>query len=216
MNLNNFIKIVSPYTMTSVDRISELFYSLEYIRNNNIDGDIVECGVWKGGNILGIIEYLKYHKIENINVWLYDTFQGMTQPEDIDIDFKSKKASDQMDKQIVLAYSSIDEVKQNVLVPGIDHNRIKFIVGDVSETLKIEGNIPDKISLLRLDTDWYQSTKDELYYLYPKLNDKGVLIVDDYGHWMGAKKAVDEYFNDKDIILEKIDYTGIKITKKIN
>jgi hypothetical protein len=214
MNLNDFIKIVSPFSMTSVDRISELFYSLEYIKNNNIDGDIVECGVWKGGNILGIIEYLKYHKIENINVWLYDTFQGMTQPEDIDIDFKLKKASDQMDKQIVLAYSSIDEVKQNILVPGIDHNRIKFIVGDVSETLKIEGNIPNKISLLRLDTDWYQSTKDELYYLYPKLNDKGVLIVDDYGHWMGAKKAVDEYFNNKDIILEKIDYTGIKITKK--
>jgi len=213
MNLNDFIKIVSPYTMTSVERISELFNSLEYIRENNIDGDIVECGVWKGGNILGIIEYLKYYKIDTKKVWLYDTFQGMTQPEEVDVDLKSNRAIDQMDVPIVLAYSSIEEVKSVVLVPEFDQTRIKFIIGDVSETLKIENNIPSQISLLRLDTDWYQSTRDELHYLYPKVHNDGILIVDDYGHWMGAKKAVDEYFKNKNINVEKIDYTGIKITK---
>ncbi len=93
---------------------------------------------------------------------------------------------------------------------------IKFVVGDVCETLDELSNTPENICILRLDTDWYKSTKKELDVLYPKLVDRGILIVDDYGHWAGSKKAVDEYFESSGIKykIEKIDYTGIKILKK--
>lgn len=213
MILNDFINIVKPFTMTSNERITDLYYSLEYIRENEIDGDIVECGVWKGGNILGIIEYLDYYSINNKKVWLYDTFSGMTNPGNEDYDFNNIHASSQMNNPLVLACSTIEEVKKNISNSKFDKSRIIYIEGDVSETLQKYENLPTKISLLRLDTDWYQSTKDELRILYPKLVKKGVLIVDDYGHWKGSKKAFDEYFVDKIIQIKKIDYTGIKIFK---
>lgn len=213
MNRNNFLNIVKPFTMTSEERINELFDSLEYIRMNDIKGDIVECGVWKGGNILGIMEYLNFHEMLDKQVWLYDTFQGMTPPEEVDIDHHNKKASDIL--QSVLCYSPIDEVRKNLSMSNFPEKNVKFIIGDVCDTLNEINNIPKSISLLRLDTDWYKSTKKEMDVLYPKLNGGGVLIVDDYGHWKGSKLAVDEYFQEHNLNLEikAIDYTGIKVIK---
>jgi O-methyltransferase len=213
MTKEDFLKIVKPYTMTSSERINELFNSLEYIRHNKIDGDFVECGVWKGGNILGIMEYLYHHNMTDRNVWLYDTFQGMTEPEEIDVDLREQKASDIL--QQVLCYSSINEVRKNLSFSNFPIKNVKFIIGDICETLNINSNIPTKISLLRLDTDWYKSTKKEMDVLYPILSNRGVLIVDDYGHWKGSKLAVDEYFKNIKItpLIEKIDYTGIKVIK---
>jgi hypothetical protein len=78
----------------------------------------------------------------------------------------------------------------------------------VEET--IPQHAPEQISVLRLDTDWYSSTKHELMHLFPRLSKNGVLIIDDYGHWAGARKAVDEYFADQTIqpLLNRIDQTG--------
>jgi hypothetical protein len=214
MNINDFISIVKPYTMTSIERITCLYDSLEYVRKNELSGDIVECGVWRGGNILGIIEYLNYYSINDKNVWLYDTFNGMTEPDDVDVDYRNNPAKNSMHIEIVKALSPIDEVKNNLSYSNFNKNNIKYIIGDVSDTLKSKDNLPKNISLLRLDTDWYKSTKVELEVLYPILSYNGILIVDDYGHWQGAKKAVDEYFIDSEIDLEKIDYTGIRLFKK--
>lgn len=213
MTKQQFFTTVSPFTMTSKERIFDLFDCMEEIRLNNIDGDIVECGVWKGGNILGIIEYLHFYKMQK-NVWLFDTFNGMTQPEDVDIDLYNRHARVQMSDTLVKALSPIEEVKQNLSLSSFPAEKLKFVIGDVSETLTNKENIPKKISLLRLDTDWYKSTKDELHYLYPKLINGGILIVDDYGHWQGSKKAVDEYFKENVEDFVKIDYTGIKLCKK--
>jgi hypothetical protein len=77
-----------------------------------------------------------------------------------------------------------------------------------------EKNLPEQISILRLDTDWYTSTKIELEVLYKKLVKGGILIIDDYGHWQGARKAVDEYFKNKNIWLHYVDYTCRYIIKK--
>ena len=216
MNIDKFIKIVKPFTMTSEERIISLFESLEYIRLNNIEGDFVECGVWKGGNILGMMEYLSYHNMIDRKVWIYDTFEGMTNPEDDDVDFNNTKANDIIDS--IRCYSPLEEVKINLSSSSLPNDRLVYVVGDICETLDYEKNIPNKISILRLDTDWYKSTKKEMEVLYPKLINNGVLIVDDYGHWKGSKKAVDDYITDQKLNLkiEKIDYTGIKIIKNDN
>ena len=110
---STFLKIVSPFTMTSVERIGALYDSLEYIRANNIQGDFVECGVWKGGNILGIMEYLAFHKMTDRKVFLYDTFEGMTPPEDIDKDLNGRKAESILED--VMCISPIDEVRETIL-----------------------------------------------------------------------------------------------------
>lgn len=211
MNRDIFYNIVSPFSMTSKERIHGLYDSLEFIRNNNIEGDIVECGVWKGGNILGIIEYLDYHKIYDKTVWLYDTFNGMTNPTDVDIDINGKKASEILHE--VMCLSPIDEVKKTLSLSKFSKEKIKIVEGDVCVTLKSLDNLPSNISILRLDTDFYESTKMELNVLYPKLTKNGILIVDDYGHWKGSKLAVDEYFQNQDITIKNLDYTGIKLTK---
>jgi hypothetical protein len=211
MILEEFIKTVRPYSMTSVERITELFNSLEYIRINKIPGDIVECGVWKGGNIKGIMDYLHYHDIQDKKVWLYDTFEGMTEPDENDVDLRSNKAKDILES--VMCYASLDSVKSLLQTSKFSQDQVNYVIGDILKTLTDVNNVPDKISLLRLDTDWYQSTKIELDVLYPNLSVNGVLIVDDYGHWQGSKKAVDEYFSNSDIEIHKIDYTGIKLIK---
>lgn len=211
MNKNLFLQTVKPITMTSKERIDCLYDSLEHIRINNIDGDFVECGVWKGGNILGIMEYLNYHKMYDRKVWVYDTFLGMTEPENIDIDLNGNSAKSMLEN--IMCISTIDEFKKNIENTKFPVDNLKIIIGDICETLKNKNNIPDKISLLRLDTDWYKSTKIELEMLYPNLKNDGILIVDDYGHWSGSKKAVNEYFENKKINISQIDYTGIKIIK---
>lgn len=219
MNLNDFLNIVKPFTMTSEDRIIDLFKSLEYIRINDVSGDLVECGVWKGGNILGMMEYLYHHNMLDRKIWLYDTFEGMTKPSEYDVDLNNTSADHVILKNnFYNCYSSIDEVRSNLKLSKFESEKLIFVVGDICQTLTDVKNIPNRISLLRLDTDWYESTKKEMEVLYPKLVDKGVLIVDDYGHWKGAKKAVDDYIFSENLNLhiEKIDYTGIKIIKNDN
>ena len=211
MNKDLFYKKVQPFSMTSKERIYELYESLEYVRLNKIEGDFVECGVWKGGNILGVMEYFNYHNITDKKIWLFDTFNGMTTPTEVDVDLDGNKASDILSH--VLCLSPLEEVKQTLSLSSFDDSKLRFVIGDVCETLNIESNIPSQISILRLDTDFYDSTKKELEVLYPKLIKNGILIVDDYGHWRGSQLAVDEYFENSGLEIKKIDYTGIKLTK---
>ena len=192
--------IDNKYTMTSPQRLINTLKSCHYVVKNNIPGDFVECGVWRGGNgILAkkVFEYLGSNK----KVWMFDTFQGMTAPTSVDVAAKTQLAAEsyflksQKETHNEWCFASLKDVQKNCSDAGLDINSFKFIKGDVCETLKTPKNIPAKISVLRLDTDWYESTKAELEILYPRLSDRGVLIIDDYGHWEGAKKAVDEYFS---------------------
>ncbi|NJL62444.1 MAG: hypothetical protein HC903_12175 [Methylacidiphilales bacterium] len=110
-------------------------------------------------------------------------------------------------------FSSFDEVRNNFESTLSKVNHIKMIKGKVEDTLTIPENIPEKIAILRLDTDFYESTKKELEILYPRLQKGGVLIIDDYGHWKGSRKAVDEYFANQNIWLHRIDYTARLLIK---
>ena len=198
---------VKNYTMTNPKRIFYLYNSVNHIVNNNIKGDIVECGVWKGGSIMVIALTLIKNKKKDKNIFLYDTFTGMTDPTKDDYLFsdKSKFAKELLKNDDYLkCISSISEVKKNVFKTNYPKKKFKFIIGDVKDTLKKK--IPKNISLLRLDTDWYESTKEELTVLFPRLSKGGVLIIDDYKTWGGCKKAVDEYFkNKKNIFFTLID-----------
>lgn len=213
MDRGVFRSIVTPYTMTTAPRINALFQSMEFIRNNGIKGDYVECGVWRGGNILGMMRYLEYHGNTEPNIWLYDTFSGMTPPENVDVDFMNNKAEDILEH--VLCMNSLEEVKQALTNSNYPSDKVKYVIGDICETLLLKENVPDKIALLRLDTDWYNSTKIELEVLWDKLEVGAPCIIDDYGHWQGCRKAVDEFFGNLPQAheFEHIDYTCVRTYK---
>ena len=223
-----FLKIweeTKQYTMISVERGYNIFKSVEYVVENNISGDFVECGVWKGGACMIMAKSLLKFGKQDRKIVLYDTFSGMTEPDENDcISWTGKNMKERWEKSKDnrgnhLWAAGVDEVRKNLLATGYPENMLEFNIGDVCKTL--DAKTPRSVSLLRLDTDWYESTKKELEILYPLLSKEGVLIIDDYGHFTGAKKAVDEYFSDKNrvkIFLSRIDYTGrvgIKLYQEI-
>lgn len=211
---NDIISKVQPYTMTSPERLYGLIEAVTYIHIHDIEGDVVECGVWKGGSMMTIALLLDKYKNYTKELYLYDTFEGMSEPTDNDIDVYGKKAKISLDvnknkeENIVWAYSSLEEVKNNIFTINYPKNKIHFVAGKVEHT--IPTTIPEKIALLRLDTDWYESTKHEMIHLFPRLVKGGVLIIDDFGHWAGAKKAVKEYLQENriKILLNRMDETG--------
>jgi len=219
-DIYNFCK---PFTMTSVERMYSLYKSVLYVLDKNIEGDFIECGVWRGGSSMLIAKILSLRNIKNRRLFLFDTFEGMSDPTTLDVDFYGKTAeqllvsTDKEDPSSIWCYSDFDEVKSNMNKTGLTlDEQIFMIKGMVEETIP-EKLSTQKIALLRLDTDFYESTKHELKHLYPLLNNNGVIIIDDYGHWQGCRKAVDEYFDEKkiNILLNRIDNTGrigVKIT----
>lgn len=209
------IKKVRPYTMTSPERLFALIEAVKYVVQNNIPGSFVECGVWKGGSMMAVAETLHQLKVTDRQLYLYDTFAGMPPPTEEDKTFSEETAASMLKKEagvkqesVVWAYSNLDEVKANIGLIQYPAANIHFVEGDVLKT--IPATDPGQIALLRLDTDWYESTRHEMIHLYPKLNRTGVLIIDDYGYWKGSRKAVDEYIaaNHVSILLNRIDDTG--------
>ena len=200
------ISAVAPYTMTSTERIHALINAVRYLVSNRIPGDFVECGVWKGGSIMAMaLTLLEMQRVDRA-LYLFDTFAGMTHPGIEDVDYLGRDASQILDAVKCLALQ--EEVEAAVSTTGYDRSQIHFVKGPVEET--IPSQAPPSIALLRLDTDWYQSTWHELSHLFPRLVRGGVIIIDDYGHWQGARRAVDEYLEDQGVslFLHRIDYTG--------
>ena len=200
--------------MTSVERMYALYKAVLYIVDAGIPGDFVECGVWRGGSIMLMAETLLSRGISDRQFYLYDTFEGMVPPTEADRNFENQKAdallaaTPNREEDLIWCLAPLDEVKNNLSKIGYPSENYLFIQGPVEDTLPVV--VPDSIALLRLDTDWYESTRHELEHLYPRLVSNGVLIIDDYGHWMGCRQAVDEYFATpgRPILLHRIDYTG--------
>jgi len=211
---NQVIEKVRPYTMSGKERIAALVDAIEYIEKNKIEGDFVECGVWKGGSVLAMIECLKKNHSYDRTLYLYDTFEGMSSPTSDDKDYRGQDALELLKNNVkttenaMWAYAPLDLVKSVVYDKGYPNEKIKLIKGRVEET--IPDAMPGRIALLRLDTDFYESTKHEMQYLFPLLVSGGILIIDDYGCWLGSKKAVDEYIETSNvkIFLSTIDWTG--------
>jgi hypothetical protein len=211
-------KVVS-YTMTSVERGFALWTAVNAIIDSGVPGAFVECGVWKGGSSMLIALTLLQRGIKNREIFLFDTFEGMTEPGEQDIDIHGNHASDLMAgkagaelAELVKASAGMEGVRSAIASTGYDMRLVRLIKGDVKNTLPRVQTL--RICLLRLDTDFYDSTLAELRYLYPRLAKGGALIVDDYGHWRGARQAVADYFAEPTTgfsqpILWAVDYTGV-------
>lgn len=182
-----------------------IIQSIKHIKNQSIEGDIVECGIYNGFTLSLIGILLEHYKL-NKRIWGYDTFEeGFIKDTltDKDIDIKNNPVTLENDNT---RHYSLDEVIMNIK-KNSDFNEKKYnlIKGNILNTLDDKQNIPRSISFLRMDTDIYATTKKQLEILYPRLNKGGVLHIDDYGICPGVKFAVDEYFNGKKIWLHRPD-----------
>ncbi len=210
---------VNGLTLTGTLRLESLLQSVEHCIARDIPGSFVECGVWKGGSVLAMILQLQELGVTDRHIYLYDTFDGMTEPTEEDTSVYEAPALDTWQKASERGDTAwgrffdeevfcLDGVRAVLEATGYPQEFIHIVQGKVEET--IPETIPDDVALLRLDTDWYASTRHELIHLYPRVPTGGVLIIDDYGHWDGARKAVDEYFLETGcpLLLHRIDYSG--------
>jgi len=206
---------VRPFTMTSSERIWSLLRAVDYVIDQPVYGDFVECGVWRGGSVMAMALRLQERDCAVRRLWLYDTYEGMTAPTDADVEATTGVTARQLldstdvaDGNNVWCVAGVDDVRANITNTGYPMERVEFIEGDVAETLR--RHVPERIALLRLDTDWYESTKVGLEVLYPRVTTGGVVILDDYGHWQGARKAVDDYFEQQGFrpLMHPIDFSG--------
>jgi hypothetical protein len=207
-----------PYTMTGPARLLAVVDAVRHIIAHELPGAFAECGVWRGGSVLAMILTLKELGVSGRDIYLFDTFEGMTTPTERDTSrtgdsalatWRDAARADRRAWDVVFGSHVFNEesVRGTLAATGYPPERLHFVRGAVEDT--IPTGAPGELALLRLDTDWYESTHHELVHLYPRLCSSGVLIIDDYGHWQGARQAVEEYFADRPRpFLGRIDYTG--------
>ena len=206
----------SNFINASIPNQWAIIQSLQHIKKNKVQGDIVETGVFHGGGLILINEILKYIKLKK-KIWGYDTFLGVPNQNfkyDKFVGKKKKIKIEDLQIENKNIYPNIHKVEKNLKNNGFKKVP-KLIIGDTRKSLKIKKNIPKKISFLRLDTDFYESTLQELKTFFPLLSKNGIIMIDDYGHHLGCKKAVDEYFKNKNIWMHRIDYTARLIIKNL-
>ncbi len=207
------------FTMTSVERMHALYEAVRHVVGAGVPGDFVECGVWRGGSCMLIARTLLALEEGGRRIHIFDTFAGMTRPGEVDR--RSRDGAEMISRwehferagHNEWTYAPLDEVRANMATTGYPEQDLVFVKGEVETTLPEAA--PEVIALLRLDTDWYQSTYHELVHLYPRLSPGGVLILDDYGSFEGARKAVDEYLGEQGLtpFLHRIDSTGRLVIK---
>jgi O-methyltransferase len=213
------IERIAGFTMTSIDRQIALVQAVRHIVRSGIPGCFVECGVWRGGSAMAVAMTLAQEGDTTRDLFLFDTFEGMSPPTAEDQTLDGVRASSLLahaeKNSGVWCYADLNDVRANMASMDYPPGKIHYVKGAVEVTLPGNGpNVP--IALLRLDTDWYESTRHEMVHLFPRLHKGGVLIVDDYGHWQGARKAVDEYLarQERRYFLHRIDYTGRLLIKQ--
>ncbi len=204
---------IADYTMTTFERQITLIEAVRYLVRRGIPGSFVECGVWRGGSSMATALTLAQEGDTSRDLYLFDTFEGMTPPTDSDKSLDGVSAKTYLDQDEkgtgFWCHADLEDVKTNMMSTNYPLDRLHFVKGPVEETIPSQGPA-GPIALLRLDTDWYESTKHEMSHLFPLLHDGGILIIDDYGHWQGARKAIDEYLVglDRVYFLQRIDYTA--------
>lgn len=202
---------VRPYTMCGYARLRGLYQAIRYVVKCNVRGDVVECGTARGGSaaLMGLV--LKELGADR-TLWVFDTFEGLPPPTDADPDY-----------EVATLYAGscrgeLTEV-QNLFKYCDILSQSKFIKGLFQQTV-LTSEI-ENIAVLHIDGDWYESVKVCLDHLYDRVNPRGVIQIDDYGQWSGARKAVNEFLDQRGITvrLRYLDYTGrqfIKPSERVN
>jgi len=190
---------VRSYTGVEIARCYSLYEAARHVVANSVPGAFVECGVYRGGS--SMVAALAFKQLDDLRqLYLYDTFTGFSEPTERDVSIEGKSARAQWragrrEDRNEWGYAPLESVKRNMRLTGYPEDRIIYVPGKVEDT--IPDVVPEAISILRLDTDFYESTYHELIHLYPLLQPGGVLYLDDYGSWMGARQAVDQYFSER-------------------
>jgi O-methyltransferase len=208
--------------MTTPEALLALADSVRHLVSCEVPGAVVECGVWRGGSMLAVARTLQEVGQTNRELYLFDTFEGMTSPSAEDVHWSGPSAASLLanepnsDTSTLWARATLDQVRTVMESSSYPSSRVHLIKGRVEDT--VPDRAPGEIALLRLDTDWYASTKHELVHLYPRLAPNGILIVDDYGCWRGARQATDEYFSEHvpAPLLVRIDESGVRLAVKPN
>lgn len=214
--------LVRDYTMCSVERLYDLYKSVQYVNAASIPGAIVEVGVWKGG-ALALAALTSTDESRPREILGFDTFAGHSEPDLDEKDLWGKSQNERWKAETVhgkhgWAAVGRDEVASNLARLGVEPSNVQLIEGDVVETAAHwagGGGLSQGIAILRIDVDWYPATRASLEHLYPSLGVGGVLILDDYGHHSGAARAIDEYFRDKPMRFSHVDYSCIVAVKMV-
>ncbi|MEY2467880.1 MAG: O-methyltransferase [Actinomycetota bacterium] len=190
------IKAIENHTLTPHGRVIALVDAVRHIAQRKVPGAVVECGVWRGGSMMAAAMTLIEQGDTSRDLYLFDTFTHMPPAGPEDIKASGRKVSDieqSGEASPIFDYIPIDEVRAGMLSTGYPAERIHLVQGMVEDT--IPSQAPDAVALCRLDTDYYESTKHEMDHLYPRISTGGALLIDDYGEFLGARKAVDQFFD---------------------
>lgn len=194
------MKLVREYSLLPWEASFMNYQAAKWVATQGIPGDVVECGVFKGGSIVMFAKVFERldKDFKNRKFWLFDTFEGMAPPTERDASDagpadKEYRMSLKKDGTSGWCRQPLEEVEAYIR-RNTENLNVVYVKGKVEETLAKDVNRPERIAILRLDTDFYESTKAEMEFLYPRLVPNGVLIVDDYSFWKGCKEAVDEFF----------------------
>jgi O-methyltransferase len=192
------LRAARPYSMTRVEKQYALYLATRYVVRHKIPGAIVECGVWRGGSMHVVARTLLAVDAADRDLYLFDTFEGMTEPTEKDLTYGGKPVAELLQSRPktarIWAIASLEDVQQGFEAIPYPEERIHYVKGPVESTLPDQA--PEEIAILRLDTDWYESTRHELATLYDRLVPGGILIIDDYGTYRGSREATDEFLEE--------------------
>lgn len=191
-------ELVRERTMTGHPKVHFLVEAVRYVVRHDIPGAMLECGVWRGGSMLTVAHTLQRLGVTDRDLYLFDTFSGMSEPTERDLHIvQGRTAEEMLDRRTgapIWEPATLEDVRAGFAEIDYPAERLHFVPGKVEDTIP-EG-APDQIALLRLDTDWYESTRHEFTHLYDRLAPGGVLVIDDYGSWQGSKDATDEFLDE--------------------
>lgn len=202
MNLRNICEF--SHTMVGRKRLDNITHCLDIVRRDNVPGDLIETGAWRGGASILMRGYLQAWEMADRKLWVADSFEGLpvpSLPQDKGYDFSANVMP-------ILAVA-LEDVQENFRRYNLLDDQVQFLKGWFCDTLPTAPI--EKLAVLRLDGDLYESTMDALNPLYAKVVPGGFIIVDDYGDFEPCRRAITEFRQTHNITdpIEKIDWTGV-------